>query len=441
MPLARPTPRYSAGAGAARMADSAAMKSILRLAVWALLLLALAVLGALAAALQREPAVLLHQPPAAEDVARAVNLVRAHDPRRALPGRASAAQLDERDVDVLLNHAAHRLLDAATRVSFERGAATLRASVHLPANPFGRWLNLRVRLVQTGGLPAVAEVQAGRLPLPVWLGEWLALHAAARAGFRDELKLAAELVQRVAFAPQQVLVVYVWQGDSAQRMLAALLPPDEQERLRAYSQRLAEVAVRQGPGWTVSLVPFIAPLFQLAQQRSQGGADAAAENRAAILVLTLYANGRGVHSVLPAAHDWPRARPLRLTLAGRDDFPRHLLVSAALAVESTGPLSKAVGIYKEIADSRGGSGFSFNDMAANRAGTRLGELAVAQPHKLQAVLARGVREEDILPPWADLPEFMSEPEFRRRFGGVGEPAYVAMMAEIERRVDALPVWR
>jgi hypothetical protein len=419
------------------------MKSILHLAAWGLLLLVLAAVGLLATALQREPAVLLHHQPAPEDVARGVDLAREHDPRRAFPGRVSAAQLSERDVDVLLNHAAHRLLDAATRVTFERGAATVRASVHLPANPFGSWLNLRVRVMQTGGLPAVAEVQAGGLPLPVWLGEWLALQTAARAGFRDELKLAAEVVQRVAFAPQQVLVVYAWQGDSARRMLAALTRPDEQERLRAYTQRLAEVSARQGSDWTASLAPFIGPMFELAQQRSQTGADAdaAAENRAAILVLTLYANGRGIDAVVPAARGWPRARPLRLTLAGRDDFPRHLLVSAALAVESTGPLSKAVGIYKEIADSRGGSGFSFNDMAANRAGTRLGELAVSQPRKLQAALARGVREEDILPPWADLPEFMPEPEFKRRFGGVGEPAYVAMMAEIDRRVDALPVLR
>jgi len=158
-------------------------------------------------------------------------------------------------------------------------------------------------------------------------------------------------------------------------------------------------------------------------------------------VLTLYANGRGVDTLLPAAGSWPRPRPLRLTLGGRDDFPLHLLVSAALASEGTGPLSKVIGVYKEVADSRGGSGFSFNDIAADRAGTRIGEMAVQQPQKLQATLARGVTEADILPRWEDLPEFMPEPEFLRRFGGVGAPAYVAMLGEIDRRIDALPVLR
>jgi len=420
------------------------MTSTLRRSAWGLLVLllpALLLLAALAMALQREPVVRLHPQPAPEDVARAVDLARRHDPRRAVPGEVRAVQLDERDADVLLGHAAGRLLDAATQIGFERGAATLQASVQLPPNPFGRWLNLRVRVEQTAGLPVVTAVRAGRLPLPVWLGQWLALRSAARAGLRDELELAGQVVQRVSFAPRQLNVVYAWQGDSARRMMAALVPADEQQRLRAYSERLVEVAARQGPAWTVSLALFVGPIFELAQRRSHAGGDAAAENRAALLVLALYANGRGVDAVLPAARGWPRPRPLRLTLGERDDFPRHLLISAALAVEGTGPLSRAVGLYKEIADSRGGSGFSFNDMAANRAGTRLGELAVQQPARLQAALARGVQEADILPPWSDLPEFMPEPEFKRRFGGVGEPRYLAMMAEIERRIDALPVLR
>jgi hypothetical protein len=34
----------------------------------------------------------------------------------------------------------------------------------------------------------------------------------------------------------------------------------------------------------------------------------------------------------------------------------------------------------------------------------------------------------------DLPEFMAEPEFLRRFGGVGAPPYRQMMADIEQRI-------
>ena len=46
-----------------------------------------------------------------------------------------------------------------------------------------------------------------------------------------------------------------------------------------------------------------------------------------------------------------------------------------------------------------------------------------------------------MPPWADLPEFLPESEFLRRYGGVGAPPYQALIAEIERRVGALPLLR
>jgi hypothetical protein len=133
-----------------------------------------------------------------------------------------------------------------------------------------------------------------------------------------------------------------------------------------------------------------------------------------------------------------------VTLNRRDDFPKHFMISAALAADAGGPLADAVGLYKEVEDSRGGSGFSFNDVAADRAGTRFGERAAASPvsaRKLQQRLSAGVRERDLMPATEDLPEFMPEGEFKRRFGGIGAPAYKQMMAEIERRIASLALYR
>ncbi|MFT3975115.1 MAG: hypothetical protein QM699_17230 [Amaricoccus sp.] len=44
-----------------------------------------------------------------------------------------------------------------------------------------------------------------------------------------------------------------------------------------------------------------------------------------------------------------------------------------------------------------------------------------------------------MPPIDGLPSGLSEAEFRRRFGDVDSPAYAAMVAEIRRRVAALPL--
>lgn len=418
------------------------MKKWMLLAAALPVLAALAVLVALAAAVQREPSVNVLGEPGADDVARALALVRAHDPRRSRPGQVSALRLSEHELEVLLNHAALRRMTGAASMNLHRGGATVRTSLNLPANPFGRWLNVQAQLVETGGLPVLARLQVGELPLPPWVGEQALQWAARRAGLQEQLQAAADVVRHVSFRPQQMTLVYAWRDDSAETMLGALVPVEQQQRLRVYAAHLAQLVARQPKVWSASLATLIGPMFELARQRSAApGADAAAENRAAIVVLTLFANGRGVEAVLPNSGDWPRARPLQLTLDERADFPRHLLVSAALAAESTNPLARAIGVYKEVADSRGGTGFSFNDMAANRAGIRLGELAVTQPQRLQAALAGGVKDADLMPRWKDLPEFMNEAEFVQRYGGVGAPAYEEMLAEIDRRVAELSVLR
>jgi hypothetical protein len=431
--------------------------ALLLVALPALLLLLLA-LALLSTAMQRQPAVLAETELAPADVARAVSLLRTHDPRRATPGLVSAAQVQERDLEVLFSHGARRWLPGINgRARLARGQAELTASAHLgslaahsPAlaplaalGPvFGPWLNLRVRLVETGGLPAVAGVRLGGLPLPTALAERAALALVQGSALQAEWQLAQEVVRRVRFEPGQALVVYAWQSDSMQRVMASLLTPEELARLKPYQERLASVTAGTS-GWQMPMTEAVRPLFELAQRRSQGGGDAVAENRAALVVLTLFANGRHLGSVAPAARAWARPRPLRLLLAGRDDFPQHFLISAALVTEGTSPLSRAIGVYKEVADSRGGSGFSFNDMAANRAGTRFGELALQQPLELQRRLLErpALADGDLLPALADLPEFMPEPEFRRRFGGVGAPAYEALLADIDRRIAALPLLR
>lgn len=406
----------------------------------ALATLGLALLLALGLAVEATPRVEARDSVSHEEVGRMVALLRAQDPRHGRPGAMRVVTLGAPDLELLLNHGLHRWLHARVAVTLERGAATVAVSRPLPAVG---WLNAQARIVERGGRPEIDALRLGRLPVPAALAAPLARWLVARHEQGAEIAAAAALVRRVSLFPGRVTVVYAWDEAAPKRMLGSLVPPEEQARLQRHHQRVAELTRAAPPGRAMSVAELLVPLFALARDRSGGGDDqaAAAENRAALLTLTLFASGRALDRIVPAARQWPQPAPRRVTLSGREDFALHFLISAAIAVDGTSPLSRAVGIYKEVADARGGSGFSFNDLAADRAGTRFGELAQGHPRELQERLAVGVDDDALMPPWADLPEFLNAAEFQRRFGDVGAPDYERLVAEIDRRIAALPVLR
>ena len=168
--------------------------------------------------------------------------------------------------------------------------------------------------------------------------------------------------------------------------------------------------------------------------------DATAENRALILALAAYVNRR---AILPAQEDpgAPSARPRffhPVVLRGRRDLAQHFITSAALTAQGGDALSDLVGLYKEVSDADGGSGFSFPDLTADRAGTRFAELAVgdvAGARALQSAARRGLREEDFMPPIDGLPEGLAKGDFAALYGDTRGPAYRRVSDEIERRID------
>ena len=66
-------------------------------------------------------------------------------------------------------------------------------------------------------------------------------------------------------------------------------------------------------------------------------------------------------------------------------------------------------------------------------------ISEASAQQLQHRVVSGLKDADLMPLWSDLPEFMSEMEFKQRFGGIDAPAYQRMMQKIEQRVAALRV--
>lgn len=384
------------------------------------------------------------------------------------------------DADALLHDLTRRLLRGGAQLQLADGRAEvafsvpwarlpLPAPVYMLLQPLATrrpWLNVRATLqAQPTGLPTLGTVWLGSVPVPGPVATWAVQQALQRHALSAEAALGLAAVQRVVITPGAVSVRFEVDDTLKARARALLLPADEAQRLRAYHDRLAWLLqAGAGPGaggaapppvGDVPMIDLLVPLVALAAERSvglppgaAGDAQAAAENRAAVLALALVAGGIPPGRLVPDAHAWPALPAHNVLLHGRIDLAQHFLLSAVLAAGVGGRLTDLIGVYKELADAGsqgragaggGGSGFSFNDLAADRAGVRYGQRALREPRLLQARTLQARRDDDFMPAVDDLPQYLSPAELQARVGAVGSPAYEALVADIERRVGQAAV--
>lgn len=418
------------------------MRLLLKLFFLGLIAIPLLLIGVIFLAIDSTPVVDRAAEITPANIERAKRIIEANNPRHIKAGTIKTISVNQSDVDLAANYLAHRFAGGSARVALREGAAAITASLRLPIARVQRFVNLQATLRDGAGLPPFEQLQIGAIALPGAAADWLLRQALIQAVGAEELAIIAASVKHLQTDGRRVSLTYEWRKDLLDTVRNTLMPSEEQERLRIYHERLAAVSHEINKE-SVSLTELLVPLFKLAEERSTDG-DPVAENRAAILALTLYTNGRAAGSFFPSAKTWRAPRPLAVTLSKREDFPKHFIVSAALAAFAGTPLADAVGLYKEIADTRGGSGFSFNDIAADRAGTVFGEHAAknaTSAAKLQRRVAAGLIELYLMPITEDLPEYMSAVQFKHAYGGVGSPAYNELMADIERRVAKLPLYR
>jgi hypothetical protein len=393
-------------------------------------------------ALEDAPAI---EPPAEfrrTDLAWVRSLFQRHDPRRQTPDVIQSIQLGEEELNRLLNYAVELRQINGIAAELTPGLATLTATLAVPPNPFGRYLNLTADVADVPGGIRIQSLRLGSLPLPGVLADGVArlTHRWLR---RDETYASlADAFSQVNFDENQATLDYRWHPillTQIERKSAELLiAPEDQARLLVYAEQLDTLLERYPHGRTVPLFEITAPLFGFAQTID---GDEAEENRAVLTALAAYLSGISLPKLLEGDSVSIRRAPrVLLSLHGRRDFAEHFVLSAAITVNGGGRLANAIGLIKEEEDASKGSGFSFTDLAANRAGVMLGENATGEAAaRMQQRLADARSDTALVPNFRDLPEFMPQAEFDRRFGPIGSPRYQKLIERIDARLAAHPL--
>ncbi|HBA66444.1 MAG TPA: hypothetical protein DCZ48_09795 [Methylococcaceae bacterium] len=414
------------------------MKLIVKLLLSSVLVLPILTTALLVLVVEDKPMLRARPDITPEQIARGKIIFDQNDPRRLKNGSIAKANLDQKDLDLAVNYFVNQYFGGVAGLTIRQGRAVIKSTLKLPSNPLGDYLNLALELKQARSLPDIEHLMLGKLRIPGFLARHLITNAYRLILPDADWRTLQSLIRNVKFLENRMIVTYKWDENLPTKLSGAFLPEQEQHRIEIYQQRL--VMLTRASKRQLSLTELTQPLFQLANERSRRG-DPIGENRAVILVLTLYANRLSLNKIIPSLKSQYRPIWRTVTLNQRNDLSKHYLVSATLAAYAGTPLADAIGLYKELEDSRGGSGFSFIDMTANRAGTLMGELAVqsqSQAGKIQTFMSTA-QERDIIPETADLPEYLAEQAFNRLYGGLEGAAYQKMMQKIEHRITQLPI--
>jgi hypothetical protein len=370
-------------------------------------------------------------------------------------GEAREIRLTPEDLNVLL---AWGLSLGETgrkaRLVLDEDQATLEASARLPRT--SRHLNVTAtgRLRVEDGRPRVEarSLQVGGLAVPRLLLQPIVSMLAASLRYDRRVRPVLEAVELFTHDASGVTAVVrrraVPRGLLVELVRGEVRRPEDEAGVRAQVVLLlgpeAAGAIRGdarfGRAFTLA--------FRLARERSQNG-SALRENRSALLALGLVLGTPRLELLTGRILDETSARraggsPRGAALRGRVDWSRHFTVSGALTVLAFDAASDAAGLLKEELDADGGSGFSFGDLLADRAGTTFASRATrdeATARALQDRVAAGFQVDDYFPPADDLPEGIPDAELQASYGGVGGSGYAALIEEIERRLRACPGYR
>ncbi len=358
----------------------------------------------------------------------------------------------EQDLESLLAFAARGVPNARADAQISAQGLEARLTIELPANPLGKYINLSFGLLPSEEGLLLSHFSLGdtslphNLLLPV-IGS--ALDSLLGKGNGEKI---IDTVSAVRFSEKEMTLAYVPYKGGSKELISRLagneqLRISDPETVQIYFSRLQEISADLRGGY-VSLTRYIGPIFMLAAKRSAAdGGDASSENKAAILALAIYFGDDRMKKLADNSEgkyfSGSKLGSHNVTVKGRHDLVQHFLTSAGLQLAAGVDIANAIGEFKEIADTlRGGSGFSFSDIAGDRAGVVLAEQAAnsARAKRLQRILAAVKNESEFFPDITGLPDNMNQAQFEGRFGDVESQRYLDVMADIERRITQVPLY-
>ena len=378
------------------------------------------------------------------EVAQVRSFIEKNNPVNFKQGQHKTLRISEKQISLLAKYLQSKLPGSPQiKVKLFRSAAFVIASIKLPDNPIsnmlGHYVNISAQVKQSNNTLNIQALEIGDITIPDAITALLLRQAHQQLSKQfSEYQAGIESLSGFALNKQRLDISFIWNKNIAKqvknKMLGSVFSEDMLNTMNAYTQHLSIVV----PNINISqpsLTTLLQPMFNYAIKRSQNN-DPILENRALFIVLGAYMLNKNIAEFMGS----PNAAVLvykDFYLKNRSDLSKHFLVSAALTALADPAIAHAIGLEKEMNDSDGGSGFSFADLAADKAGVTLANTALNSARYARLVqqrLANSTLESDFMPDIQHLPEGIQNLNFKRIYNNTESADYKRVISLIDQRI-------
>jgi len=380
------------------------------------------------------------------------------------PSYITMSQAELNSISALAHRAAPQLV---SKLDLNKQSLHIKASINFTLLNISRYLNINTQILANNKALVLGDFSVGSISLPgsglLNLTKW-ALNQFVEADFGNKV---IGMIKQILINSKTLAIRYQipdnfnqFDAGSKSKLLSlrdkiALF--GDVDDIRFYHHSLVKFAEKVQT--SDRLVTYLGFIFQLAKKRSDTQMPAGTsrefahvENKKALTALSLYFGADEFEVMVGDIQSFTvkqkqRRRYLQANtkLLGRVDLQKHFVYSIALQLFASLNASDAMGEMKEFLDSnKGGSGFSFADLQADRAGARLAMLSTMSEQsalKTQQLVNIDMLENEIMPNIINLPEGVNQKIFEQKYQGVNAVEYKEMLTLIDNRLSKLAIYQ
>ncbi len=413
---------------------------IFKLVIGFLILLIIAAAVMIIMAMQDFPLVSKNQTLTTNEISQVRKIIQRNDPTRLGSKQNRQLQINEEDLNLLIRYFSDKSDDRIrAKILILPSILYAQTTFALRDSPVGDFLNIATEFEQDGQQLTIKSMSIGTLNLPPFIANTVLDYGHRHLqNHYMEYNTIIQSIEDLQLQEHGLTIKYNWHPELAHQikdqLTSRLMSEQQKDMFLAYHEQLAIVITNIADS-RPSLTHLLNEMFEFAQQRSLYS-DPVLENRTLFITLGAYMLNKNIPELLGFA-SVKNIRRKNFYVLNRNDLSKHLVISSALTAMADSTFAHAIGLDKELSDSNGGSGFSFADLTADRAGVTLATTALSSETNarvMQKRLATATSEHDYMPDIDNMPEGLQELDFTLIYRHTESPEYKLVIGEIDQRI-------